>query len=387
LDLERVNLTEARWINTVGEYMVAADNMLHDQQTQDHQMPLVKLDQQTRNVKISEFEVSHELIFKFFDRLPESQRDSALTRALQIGATALLEDRIATFLARTENELGTHLEALKLIYEQNVTAKEKSTQIGLEAENRIYSSILDLLSRRGYDNDDVTLTGATTGSIKRNKTGDIVLKIDGDDAKRIAIEIKFDASISVGDFGGSDSTARTRDTAVSQLLEAGANRNAVQSIIVFDKNRSSEALNNQVNGIQWIPSVGFIAVVDYDRGDFSHLHVTIELARAMAVSPVKLVDSSILKALLQRLVADIATIKESHKLLQANHENLKKISALVQKHALLVEFAQETIQRFIVKGEISQLELLELYRGDGIRTRFKIIGEEVEELFPSIREG
>lgn len=113
-------------------------------------MALVRLDQQTKTVRVSEFEVTHELIFKLFDRLPESQRDKALTRALQIGATALLEDRIATFLARTENELGTHLEALKLIYEQNVTAKEKTTQIGGEAENRIYSSIRDLLARRGY---------------------------------------------------------------------------------------------------------------------------------------------------------------------------------------------------------------------------------------------
>jgi hypothetical protein len=348
-------------------------------------MALVKLDQQTKTVRVSEFEVTHELIFKLFDRLPESQRDKALTRALQIGATALLEDRIATFLARTENELGTHLEALKLIYEQNVTAKEKTTQIGGEAENRIYSSIRDLLARRGYEGDDIALTGATAGAINRNKTGDIVIKVDGDDTKRIVVEIKFDASISVGGFGDADSTSRTRDTAISQLLEAGANRNAVQSIIVFDKHRSSDALNNQVQGIQWIPSVGFIVVVDYDRDDFTYLHVTLELARSMTISPVKMVDSSVLKILLERLVTDIDTIKESHKLLNINHENLKKISALIHKHALLVDFARDTILRFIDKGEISQHELLELYRGDAIRDRYKSIGKEVEELFPSIK--
>ena len=112
-------------------------------------MAIVKLNRQSKTVNFSEFEISHELIFKFFDRIPESQRDSALTRALQIGATALLEDRIAAFLSRTENELGTQLEALKLIYERTVTAKEKSTQIGADAENRIYSSILDLLARKG----------------------------------------------------------------------------------------------------------------------------------------------------------------------------------------------------------------------------------------------
>ena len=348
-------------------------------------MAIVKLNQQSKTVKFSEFEVSHELIFKFFDRLPESQRDSALTRALQIGATALLEDRIAAFLSRTENELGTQLEALKLIYEQTVTAKEKSTQIGADAENRIYGSIVDQLASKGYVNDDVTLTGATAGSIKRNKTGDIVIKVDGDDTKRIAIEVKFDASIAIGDFGGSDSTARTRDTAVSQLLEAGANRDAAQSIIVFDKYRSSDALTNQVNGIKWIPSIGFIVVVDYDRDDFSYLHVTLELARTMISSPIKMVDSPVLKVLLERLVADIDGMKEVQRLLQANHENLKKISSLIQKHALLVEFAKEAIHHFIEKGEISQLELLELYRGDSIRDRYKNISKEVEALFPSLQ--
>ena len=90
-------------------------------------MAIAKLDQQSKTVRFSEFEVSHELIFKYFDRLPETKRDAALTRALQIGVVALLEDRIAAFLARTENELGTELEALKLIYEQNVVAKEKNS--------------------------------------------------------------------------------------------------------------------------------------------------------------------------------------------------------------------------------------------------------------------
>lgn len=347
-------------------------------------MALVKLDQKNKSVRFSEFEVTHELIFKFFDRLPESQRDSALTRALQIGATALLEDRIAAFLSRTENELGTQLEALKLIYEQTVTAKEKSTQIGGDAENRIYSSIIDQLARKGYANDEVALTGATAGTIKRNKTGDIVIKVDGDDSKRIAIEVKFDASIALGDFGGTDSTARTRDTAVSQLLEAGANRNATQSIIVFDKYRSSDALTNQVNGIKWIPSIGFIAVVDYDRDDFSYLHVTLELARTMVTSSIEVVDSSVLKVLLERLVADIDGMKEVQKLLQANHENLKKVSLMIQKHALLVEFAKDAIHRFIEKGKISQFELLELYRGDALRDRYKNISKEVEALFPPL---
>ena len=51
-------------------------------------MAIAKLDQQSKSVRFSEFEISHELIFKYFDRLPEAQRDAALTRALQIGVAA-----------------------------------------------------------------------------------------------------------------------------------------------------------------------------------------------------------------------------------------------------------------------------------------------------------
>ena len=347
-------------------------------------MAIAKLDQQNKTVRFSEFEVSHELIFKYFDRLPEAQRDAALTRALQIGVVALLEDRIATFLARTENELGTELEALKLIYEQNVVAKEKTPQIGDDAENRIFQSLRDLIQRKGYENDDIQLTGATAGAIKRNKTGDIVIKVDGEESKKIAIEIKFDASVTIGEFGGGDSTTRTRDTAISQLIEAGANREASQSIIVFDKNRCAETVVKQINGIQWIPAIGFVVIIDYDRADFTHLHVTVDLARSMMKSPVKMVDALILEALLQRLVADLATIKDTQKLVQTNHENLKKIAGSVRKHALLVEFTQAAIGRFIEQGEVSQKELLELYRGEGIRDQYKSIGKEIETLFPAL---
>jgi len=81
-------------------------------------MAIIKLDQQTKNVNISECAIEHTLIFKYFDDLPEKQRDDEFKRALQIGVIALMEDRFAAFLSRTEGELGTQLESLKLIYER-----------------------------------------------------------------------------------------------------------------------------------------------------------------------------------------------------------------------------------------------------------------------------
>ena len=93
-------------------------------------MAIIKLDQKNKALNISDCSIEHPLIFKYFDDLPEKQRDDEFKRALQIGVIALMEDRFAAFLSRTESELGTQLESLKLIYERNVKAKEKTTESG-----------------------------------------------------------------------------------------------------------------------------------------------------------------------------------------------------------------------------------------------------------------
>lgn len=49
--------------------------------------------------------------------LPEDKRDESLTRAIYIGVLAMKEDRLAAFLAKTQNELGTELEHLKQIFD------------------------------------------------------------------------------------------------------------------------------------------------------------------------------------------------------------------------------------------------------------------------------
>ena len=112
-------------------------------------MAIIKLDQKNKALTIAECYIEHTLIFKYFDDLPEKQRDEEFKRALQIGVIALMEDRFAAFLNRTEGELGTQLEALKLIYERNVKAKEKTSESGTSAEPEIYKEIQDYLERAG----------------------------------------------------------------------------------------------------------------------------------------------------------------------------------------------------------------------------------------------
>jgi hypothetical protein len=77
----------------------------------------INLDQQTRRVKIEDLEIQNNVVFSFFDKLSIADRTDHLTRAIYIGVLALMENRIASFLAKTSNELGTELESLKLLFD------------------------------------------------------------------------------------------------------------------------------------------------------------------------------------------------------------------------------------------------------------------------------
>jgi hypothetical protein len=265
-----------------------------------------------------------------------------------------------------------------------VTAKQKTSQSGLEAEGVVYQKVSKFLEASGYSSDVLQLTGNSSGALKGNKTGDLILKVEGKDETTLVIEVKFDKGMSLGEFEETDSLARTKDTALSQLFEATANRRAQLSVIVFDENRVAEGLKNKVNGIKWIPNVGFVVIIDHDRDNYTNLLVAIDLMRSMVRKTTRVVDQSILEALLGRIAQDLSSIEETQKLLLANHENLKKIATSIKKHVLLVGYTKSLIKAFIQEGELSQKALLDLYRGEEIKDGMKGIEKEIQALFPSI---
>ena len=228
------------------------------------------------------------------------------------------------------------------------------------------------------------MTGTSVGAIKRNKTGDIVLTVNGDATKKIAVEIKFDQSLALGEIDGTDSLGRPRDTAISQMIESMANRDAQLAIIVFDQNRSSDGLKNSVNGISWVPGVGFVVIIDDGRMDYSNLFIAIDLSRSLLLSTLKIVDQDIFESLLGRLSNDLGSILETEKLLKENNANLKKIATSIRKHALLVGFTQRILKDFISTGKVSNQELLQLYHGDGLKLQFTEISNEIEAIFPNL---
>ena len=98
---------------------------------------MVTLNQQLKRVEIKEFEIENQIVFNYFDSLPVVERDEKLLRAIYIGVLAMMEDRISAFLSKTNNELGTELESLKMIFEMKKELFYKSTIKGALAEDEV----------------------------------------------------------------------------------------------------------------------------------------------------------------------------------------------------------------------------------------------------------
>ncbi|MDO8610273.1 MAG: hypothetical protein Q7R95_07020, partial [bacterium] len=73
---------------------------------------IVSLDQKLKRVNIDKFELDNQIVFNYLDKLPTEERDNAIFKAIYIGVLALMEDRLSSFLSKTQNELGTELESL-----------------------------------------------------------------------------------------------------------------------------------------------------------------------------------------------------------------------------------------------------------------------------------
>ena len=98
---------------------------------------MIYLNQKLKRVEIKEFEIENKVVFNYFNNQPSEDRNSKLIKAIYIGVLALMEDRIASFLSKTTNELGTELESLKMIFEMKKELFYKSTIKGALAEDDI----------------------------------------------------------------------------------------------------------------------------------------------------------------------------------------------------------------------------------------------------------
>lgn len=343
-------------------------------------MANIKINQKLKRVEIQKFELDNEIVFNYFDNLPTSERDDKLVRALYFGVLALMEDRLSSFLSKTSNELGTELESLKMIFEMKKELFYKSTIKGSLAEDDIAEFLNDYFKSKRIS-DKALLTGNAAGALARNKTGDIICEVNGNPDLKIAIECKFDKNVKLGPIDSKDLFIRRTDTAWSQLIEADANRNSKVSLIVFDISLVDNSILKFCENVGYIPEIGFIAIVDSQKGDYTNLVIAYMLARDIALNAKNVeLDKEVLAVIITRIIKDIQEIKAIKTLVERNIDTNREILKQIEKSMLLMDFNQKYLTQFLQTGTLTKKDLLDFYMGEDVKDEFKMIEKDIQEL-------
>lgn len=336
---------------------------------------IVSLDKQNGRLKVSAFELANPLVFEYFNaKVAEADYDETLLRALHIGVLAMQEDRLAAFFAKTENELGTHLESLKAIFEMKKEVFFKTAVKGMAAENDIVDFLASFFARRGYD-DTVEPSGTTRGALPGNKTGDILCRVEeGGKECDIVIEVKFDKSYKWGDIRDKDVFIKKADTAWSQILEAKANRKSRVGIIVFDRNLVDKSIADRVENAGFIKGLGFVAIVDSQRGDYSNLAIVYDLARDLVRADTTYdAENDTLVMLVKRLLKDLDAMLAVTKQCDVIDKANEAIRDTLQKNLLSFNFTKTYLEKFLKDGELNSDDLFAFYNAEEIKDKFRAL--------------
>lgn len=343
-------------------------------------MSTLKINQKLNRIEIQSFELDNPIVFNYFDNLPAAERDEKLVRAIYIGVLAMIEDRISSFLSKTSNELGTELESLKMIFEMKKELFYKSTIKGSLAEDDIAEFLNEYFQSKRMA-DRALLTGNAAGALARNKTGDIICEVNGDPDLKIAIECKFDKSVKLGPIESKDLFIRKTDTAWSQLIESNANRNSKVSLIVFDISLVDNSILKFCENVGYIPEIGFIAIIDSQKGDYTNLVIAYMLARDIALNARNVeLDKDVLSVIVTRIIKDIQEIKAIKSLVERNIDTNREILKQIEKSMLLMDFNQKYLTQFLQTGTLTKKDLLDFYMGDAVKDEFKMIEKDINEI-------
>jgi hypothetical protein len=340
-------------------------------------MHSVRLNQGLRRLEITNIEIANEVVFSYFDSLPAEARDDAFKKALQIGVLALSQERLSAFLAKTENELGTELESLKIRLDMSAEIFSRSAVKGVAGEIAVAEYLAEFLASRAIG-DSISPMGNAAGHIPKNKTGDILCLAGGDENQSIVIECKFDKNIAMGDLADRDWYGKNFDSALSQLLEAQANRRSKQAIIILDRSSVNPALLKRVENVSYRPHCGFIVIIDILRGDFSNLGLAYLIARDLVTSNREVeFDSDILTLLIERVVSEINRISDIKKLVDRSIKTSEEIIAKLDQGTLSIEFCRSYLMKFLSEGRLSKEDMFNFAAGGDLRLKYQAIASEI----------
>lgn len=328
------------------------------------------------------FELDNEIVFEYFDKkVPADERDKTFLRALYIGALAMMEDRLSSFLDKTSSDLGMELESLKKIFDMKQEVFFKTAVKGMIAENDIAEALKAYLESRNIK-DEVSLSG-TEKAQGDNKTGDIICKIDSSDNKTVAIECKFNKNVKLGDIKGYEVFNKTKqDTAWGQLIEADYNRESKCSIIVFDKALADSSIINLTDNMTYIPQVGFVVIIDSQAGNYTNLAIAYMLARDIAIHSKQVdYDKDLLAIIITRIVKDVTEIQKIKTMVETNINNNKAILKMLEKCMMMVQFNEKYLLKFLKDGTLTKEDLFKFYTGEDMGEKYKLIENDIEKMY------
>ena len=251
---------------------------------------------------------------------------------------------------------------------------EETASKGFDAEVEVITVLRRLADQFNFKEDKIDDTSKMDGNIKGNKTGDILIQIDGDENQQIGLEVKLDKSVNFGSL--LNVITYKSDTALAQLIETSANRKSKLNIIVFDEEKVDNTIKKEAKeGITYIPHIGFIVIVSTQKNDFKNLALAYVLSRELILSKsdFKKINTNHLKLMLQQLVKvlnDYQTVKNEA-------ENIKKSAQKIldqsHKTRLLVEHSAQYLLKYLDKGEMSEDELWSYISPEPIKNKLELV--------------
>ena len=318
-------------------------------------------------LQIQDVSIENPIVAEYLESLPASEREQAVVDAIGLGVMAAKKGELKHFLDQTEGELGKHFTSLKALYELREMRFQTSGKGG-DAEEQVMDVLNDFKEKAGFSEDEVRDLSRVAGSIPRNKTGDVLIEVDGDPNKAIAIEVKLDKGVKLGEILDRDPVAKT-DTAVGQLIETAANRETAVNIIVFDEDSVDTTVSKQcVEGVRYLAGVGFIVIVSTRRNDFRTLALVYLLARDLVLAEPKqaMADHHVLEKIVERLVQVLTDYTSTRKDAETIIKSAQKIISQSEKTLRLVENTRDYLKNYLETGELSQQQMLEFYQAAGV---------------------
>ena len=142
-------------------------------------------------------------------------------------------------------------------------------------------------------------------------------------------------------------------------------------VIVFDRSLVDKSITDQVENAGFVKGVGFVAIVDSQRGDYSNLAIVYDLARDLVLADKTYnAENDTLALLVGRLLHDINAMLAVEKQCEAIDKANNAIRDTLQKNLLSFKFTDEYLKKFLEEGELGAGDLFAFYSGEKIKEKF-----------------